>query len=407
MGSDDFYLALIKQAVETFVEKVGPERAAELLDKDDNPLARAMPEIIDESAEVMAAELKRAAPKMLRERRANLKRYSQVIDEYWGEAFDLLEVVIVIAFETGVDFLESYAEEAEAEQDLVFYVLSRLQIRACRIAEEVAVLLKAGYGQGAHARWRALHEVVVVAYFIADHGEEVARRYLMHEGIESWRAINEFAQRVERLPDYEPPSEQELREAKERYDALLDEFGKTFAGQYGWAAQALSENPDLKGKGGFAAIEEDVGLDHLRSHYRLASHQVHANPKGIQLIPDGHPQSDALLGGPSVFGLANAGHSVCVSLTAITVATLNSRRGASTGFVAATMLRLSDEAGDAFLAAEAATEAKGPDLGDPADGKRSGGEDRSLRARLRRVMRRHQGPSGVRRVRKLWVRSSS
>jgi hypothetical protein len=391
MGSDDFYLGLINRAIERFVAEVGPDRAAELLESDDNPLVRAMPEIIEESAAILADELKRSAPKMIRERRANLERYSQVINEYWGTAFDLLDMVIVVAFETGVDFLESYVEEAEAEQDLVFYVLSRLQIRACRIAEEAAVLLKAGYGQGAHARWRALHEVVVVAYFIADHGADVARRYLMHEGIESWRAISEFAQRVERLPDYEPPTEQELREAKEEYDALLDEFGRPFGGQYGWAAQALSENPDVKGKRGFAAIEEDVGLDHLRSHYRLASHQVHANPKGIQRTPDGHSQSDALLGGPSVFGLANAGHSVCVSLTAITAAILSSKKGASTGFVAATMLRLSDEAGDAFLAAEDATDAEGPGLGDPApDEDGSLGGARNLRTRLRRGIRRRR-----------------
>ena len=64
----------------------------------------------------------------------------------------------------------------DGQRDYVFEALSRLLARACRIAEEVLVLLKAGYGQGALARWRALHEVAVVADLIAENGEDCAER---------------------------------------------------------------------------------------------------------------------------------------------------------------------------------------------------------------------------------------
>ena len=364
MGFDQYYGELIKRATEGLFERLGAERAAELMESEENPLAKAMPGIIEETAEVLAAELKRGAPEMLAQRRANLSAYEALIERYWGKAFDLLEMLVVMSFETGVDFLETYADEAEADQDLVFYVLTRLQVRACRIAEEAAVLIKAGYGQGAQARWRALHEVVVVAMFIAEHGQEVAQRYLLHEGIESYRAIEEYRERVERLPGYEPPSEQELVDAKENYEELIAEFGKSFGSAYGWATEALARNAKLRGRQGFGAIEEDVELDHLRSHYRMASHPVHANPKGILATPDQHPADDALLAGPSIFGLADPGHAVCISLVTITITVLASRSGMATGFIGATMLKLSDEAGDVFLAAEEAVVAEGVDLGE-------------------------------------------
>jgi hypothetical protein len=31
----------------------------------------------------------------------------------------------------------------------------------------------------------------------------------------------------------------------------------------------------------FKDIERAAGIDHLRAHYRMASHNVHANPKGV------------------------------------------------------------------------------------------------------------------------------
>ncbi len=65
------------------------------------------------------------------------------------------------------------------------------------------VLLKNGYGQGALARWRTLHEVTCVARFIARHGEAVAEQYLLHDMVESWRATREYERCAPAL-GYEP-----------------------------------------------------------------------------------------------------------------------------------------------------------------------------------------------------------
>ena len=76
--------------------------------------------------------------------------------------------------------------------------------------------------------------------------------------------------------DYEPIEEAELKTLRASYDAAIARFGNEFKGQYGWAAHHL-KNP----KPNFDQIEQAVGNGHLRAHYRMASHNVHANPKGV------------------------------------------------------------------------------------------------------------------------------
>lgn len=361
MSFDRFYEEMLSRFTRDLVERFGAERLEEIYDSGADPIGDAFRDVIEESGVALAEAFKNQMPEMVANRRSNFANYNELIVSYWGRAFDLLEAVIQIAYETGEDFLNSYGDEAEGEQDLVFFVLTRLQVRACRTGEEALLLMKNGYGQAAQARWRALHEVVVVAMFIAKHGADVAERYLLHDGIESWRAIEEYQARVDRLPEYEPATDGEVREARIARDELVERYGESFAGSYGWAADALDSNAGLASKRGFAAIEEDVGLDHLRSHYRMASHPTHANPKGILFVPDQHTADDALLAGPSIYGMTDPGHAVCISLTNITATVLSSRGGMAMPFVVGAMLHLTDEAGEVFLKAQRTVEAAGPD----------------------------------------------
>jgi len=55
----------------------------------------------------------------------------------------------------------------------------------------------------------------------------------------------------------------------------INEFGKSFGVNYGWAASVLKFNNT------FAQIEESIGLNHLRPYYKMASQNVHADPKGV------------------------------------------------------------------------------------------------------------------------------
>jgi hypothetical protein len=69
-------------------------------------------------------------------------------------------------------------------------VLIRLLVRACQVTDEILCLLENGFAGGAMARWRTRHEIAVVAAVILQHSDEISKRYLAHQHVESKRAMD-------------------------------------------------------------------------------------------------------------------------------------------------------------------------------------------------------------------------
>lgn len=88
--------------------------------------------------------------------------------------------------------------------------------------------------------------------------------------------------------------------------------GAPFKETYGWAASFLNSK-----RANLSQIELAVGTDHFRGHYRMASHGVHANPKGIFTSLTAIMPMGLLLSGPSNAGLADPGHATARSLTMV------------------------------------------------------------------------------------------
>lgn len=262
-----------------------------------------------------------------------LRRLSQT----WDEGLSLLEMLVTIAIEVGSETLEF-----ESKQTTLDFCHSRLHARACQIAQEAIVLMRSGFADGAMARWRTLHEVAVVMDFLRGHGEEVAERYVDHQVVESWKAAQLHKEKCARLGQAPFPDE-ELRSLEKEYDLTHRKYGKEFCKDYGWAAEALGGKPP-----NFAEIEKSIRLDHLRPYYKLASHNVHANPKGA-FFRLGTLGDEVLLAGPSNAGIADPGHSVAVSLHQAT-AFLVSMRPSYNHLVAIKIMELiTDEIGAALL----------------------------------------------------------
>lgn len=241
------------------------------------------------------------------------KQFEERLLQRWGPGIQHLRMALTIARDLGESAHASLRRQNISSPHLVD-VLSRLHARACQVTEEVVVLLTSGLADGAMARWRTLHEIAVVGFFLKASGERAAERYTAHQAIESFRAATDYRECSAAL-GYEPIPEEEYLELKRQRDALLERYGVEFNKSYGWAADALgNRNPTIRD------IERAAGIDKLRAHYRMASHNVHANPKGIFFslgLPDG---TAALLAGRSDAGLADPGHSCAISLLHITTA---------------------------------------------------------------------------------------
>ena len=256
------------------------------------------------------------AKRIIKNEQRVLKGFRKRLNDVWGEPFDLLDVFLQISLEAGSDFNKEIRPIAAKDKDYVFEVLCRLHGRACRIGGENLLLMRNGYASGALARWRALHEIAVTGYFIRKCGNAVAERYLLHEIVESYKAMNNFNQYCEWL-GYEPYTDDELSKAKEARDKVCERFGGDFKGPYGWAAgYANTNNRELN----FADIEKAIELDHLRPYYKMASYDIHATTKGTAFnigIADGW-ERDFVLAGPTNAGLADPGQLTAISIYQIT-----------------------------------------------------------------------------------------
>ena len=302
-----------------------------------------------------------------------LEQYQQERREFevrlidtWRYPLNLLDTFIFLAIESGSDFRQR--EGSSSPEDPFLEALTRLHTKACQTSSEVLSLLRSGYADGAHARWRSLHEIVVVCAFISlssapsyrcrlrlhivvvcafimKHGAETAKRYLLHDIIDRYklaRRLNEFAERLN-----EPPiPSAEFEALKTQRDELVDRFGSSGNEDYGWAAHALN-----KDRPSIADIEERVQPDHWRPHYRIASDNVHPSAHGTYYrLGLGQYPAGVLLAGPSNMGLADPGHATAVSLLQATVMLLGSGTATISSVVTSKVLmRLADEIGDAFL----------------------------------------------------------
>jgi hypothetical protein len=330
--------------------KTLPDDLVSDLEKFSDEFFKSLPSNISKTAEELSKnvleDLKRDSKRMLKDRKKEISRFESNLYKVWGKAFDLLQMFIVISLEAGEKYNYEFKTDSTEDDNYVLEVMARLHARACQIASEILALIKSGHADGAHARWRSLHEVSVVALFISTNGNELAERYLLYDNVESYKAATIYQEHCEKL-GYEPLTKEELNEIKEIYDNLIDRFGKNYRYDYGWASSAIGKN-----KPSFRDIEKVAGLKHLRPYYKMACHNVHANPRGLFFKLGLYPESgDILLAGPSNVGMADPGHSTALSLAQITVSLLTHQPNLDRLVICQILMKLEKEIGEAFMEA--------------------------------------------------------
>jgi hypothetical protein len=138
----------------------------EILNQFSEKLKDLIPAIVDKISELILEKLKQDAPLMLKDKQRERKSFGSRLVRVWRKPLDLLEMFLVITLEAGDEFNKEFRPTASKEKDYVFEVLTRLHARACQIVSEILTLLRSGHADGAHARWRSLHEIAVVGFLI-------------------------------------------------------------------------------------------------------------------------------------------------------------------------------------------------------------------------------------------------
>lgn len=279
-------------------------------------ITRELGSVAEKAAEELTRELLRNASRELGKLAKFRTGFEARLFKAWKDALNLFDLVRSLSTELGADLNEEARPKAAADQDFVFEALTRLHGRACLTASEIGALLRSGHATGANARWRTLHEIAVVAQFIAEHGQEVAKCYLEHDAVERYRAARQYQAYAERL-GYQPFEPEEISSLHQRYEDLEAKHGRSFTKDYGWASEALGTS-----KPTFRRISAAIGLEHWAPYVRMASHGIHSGPRGGYFDMGLHPDLDAIPAGPSHFGLADPGTSALISLSQVTLALL-------------------------------------------------------------------------------------
>ena len=252
----------------------------------------------------------------------------------WREPFELLDLQLALAFELGATWSRKLRARGHKKDPALVEVISRLHARSLQVAAEVRALLREGFADGALSRWRTVHELAVVALFVAQEGNDMAIRYLDHLDIDSYKAALEY-ERTAPLLGYKKGPPKRLAALTKRATALKAKYGKPFGESFGWAASGLKgKSPD------FANIEAAVKMERFRPYFRLASNTVHAGPKGAYFRL-GLLGNDVLLAGPSNVGLQEAARLTALSIAQITSCLLSLRMKVDSGVWTGVLIDLS------------------------------------------------------------------
>lgn len=285
---------------------------AKYLSSQTDAVLEALPSIITDSVEetssVVARRARQAWDDAYGYSVGEVAAFKFNLDQRWGKGLRALKFLISLSLELGTDYAARAGRSRSRRDQHLRAALPLLHARCCQISSEVVALLENGFADGAMARWRTLHEVTVVANVIREAGDETARRYLDYEAVESKRAMDVF-RRTHAALGWKPPSQREIRAVDAAFEDVKRRYGRDFCGELGWAT-VIAKNTKPK----FSHLEELAGQAMMRSHYKMASYNVHAGVKGIVFRLGVLSPDRIALAGPSNAGLEEPAHNTAMTL---------------------------------------------------------------------------------------------
>jgi Family of unknown function (DUF5677) len=276
-----------------------------------------LPELIqsisDEAARRMLSNYERDWADWRSAEDAKMDQFRVNLEARWSVGFDSLRMLIELSRDVGADF-QRRVRRSRSNRDLHLKdALTRLHVRSIQVASETMVLMENGYADGAMARWRTLHEIACVATLISDGGELIAERYLAHEIVEARKAYLQFQRCCVQL-GYKPISKTDGARIERGYKAVIERFGQDFGTDYGWASGCVGNSRPT-----FTQIEEIAGRAVMRSHYKMASQNVHASAKGIAYRLGSLNGKYAVIAGASNVGFVEPGQNLAITLLQMTM----------------------------------------------------------------------------------------
>lgn len=281
---------------------------------------------------------------MLREHRSLRRGFVARNKARWRAGFDLLERLIVISEETGSAINNALRPKAVEANDPVFEAVISNHARAIQTAREILSLMIAGFPDGAMGRWRTLHEIAVVSFFISKAGSATAERYILHDRVVAHRRAKNYMDHHKRA-NLGPIEQSTLDALKAAHDEVIRAHGPEMKQDYGWALGAVPGSRPT-----FAQLEESLGLDHWRPRYKWATTNTHGSYRSLNsTLATSESETPVLAVGESNSGMTDPAHMTAIALNTATYPVIALEPNLDRLAVWEVMSRLADEIGATFL----------------------------------------------------------
>ena len=234
----------------------------------------------------------------------------------WQRPINLLEGLIKISSESIEQHYRTLKENIDEIGQYKLEALIKLHIRAINISNEILLLNKSGYPDGAIARWRSLYELSIVLVFLSENEDWVAERYLDHIFVSDYKEAAAYKNCYRKL-GYAAIERKTYSIIKKNYEMANEKYGQEYSKDYGWIPKSILKDRN------FSALEKYVKFEKYRTIYKTASKMVHSNPSCFSSLATEHYGQDVMLLGPSVLGLSEPIENCTISILYISLAILN------------------------------------------------------------------------------------
>ena len=185
----DLNTLFITNILEVYIQKEKSLSFNETLSKLINTVAK---ESLPQLSHEVFKSLTKNSEKVLDNQIKYQKLFEKRLYERWKIPLNLLECLIGISLESGEEHINKLRKTANNTNNFKHEALIKIHARALQISNEILVLLKSGYADGATARWRSLHELAVISFFLLHNNNNVAKRYLEHEIIKTFKEAKDY-----------------------------------------------------------------------------------------------------------------------------------------------------------------------------------------------------------------------
>jgi len=310
----DLNTVIITNILEVYIKT---EKCLHFNNNFNNLINVAVKEILLKLSHEFFKSLNKTSKKMLDEQRKYQKRFEKRLYERWKIPINLLEILIRISLESGEEQTNKLRKTTDNTNNFKQEALIKIHARALQISNEILVLLKSGYADGANARWRSLHELAVISFFLLHNNNDVSKRYLEHEIIKTFKEAKDYRAYYKKL-GYPPIEIKEFNKIKREKEKFCKKYDDRYQDDYGWIPSSLLKDRNFK------ALEKHVKLDKLRPFYNFSSNSVHGGAKGFHRLGlMDYSQDKILLAGASNYGLADPLQNTAISLLHVNVCLLN------------------------------------------------------------------------------------